>query len=236
MLKVPLAFLFDVDNTLLDNDRFTAELTAWLDQAFGRDERERYWAIYAARREQLGYADYLGTLQAFRAGSCAQMQLQATASFLLDYPFQDLLYPDALAAVRLLAALAPVVIVSDGDIVFQPHKIRRSGLAAAFSDRVLIYVHKQDSLDDLQSRFSADHYVMIDDKPKLLAAMKQRLGDRLTSVFVRQGHYAAEAGAGTTEPSPDISIARIGDLLGLTLADFQPAPAHALTSNAPEAP
>ena len=236
MLKVPLVFLFDVDNTLLDNDRFTAELTAWLDQAFGREERERYWAAYSARREELGYADYLGALQVFRAGSTAQVKLQETASFLIDYPFQELLYPDALAAVRHLAALAPVVIVSDGDIVFQPHKIRRSGLAAAFSDRVLIYVHKQESLDDLQSRFSADHYVMIDDKPKLLAAMKQRLGDRLTSVFVRQGHYATEAGAGTTEPLPDMSLARIGDLLALSLADFPLAPLQAPTITVPEAP
>jgi FMN phosphatase YigB (HAD superfamily) len=227
VLKAPLMFLFDVDNTLLDNDRFTADLTAWLDQAFGTAERERYWAIYAAGREKSGYADYLGALQAFRAGSSAQPQLQATAQFLLEYPFERLLYPDALAAVRHLAALAPVTIVSDGDMVFQPHKIHRSGLAAAFSDRVLVYVHKQESLDDLQARFSASHYVMIDDKPRLLAAMKQVLGARLTTIFVRQGHYASEPAAAGVLPAPDRAIDRIADLIGLSLADFPAAaPAH----------
>ena len=236
MLSAPLVFLFDVDNTLLDNDRFNAELSGWLDQAFGQVERERYWAIYATQREQNGYADYLGALQQFRFGSVAQVQLQETADFLLEYPFERLLYPQALAAVAHLAAMAPVVIVSDGDMVFQPHKIRRSGIAAAFVERVLIYVHKQDSLDDLQARFRADHYVMIDDKPKLLAAMKQVLGARLTTVFVRQGHYANDASAAPVDPPPDRTIDRIGDLLGLSLADFPPAPAHAPNNTAPETP
>ena len=236
MLSVPLVFLFDVDNTLLDNDRFTADLSSWLDRAFGRGERERYWAIYATRREQAGYADYLGTLQAFRSGSHAQAQLQSTADFLLEYPFADLLYPGALAAVAHLAAMAPVVVVSDGDMVFQPHKIRRSGIAAAFSERVLIYLHKQESLDDLQSRFRADHYVMVDDKPRLLAAMKQVLGARLTTVFVRQGHYATDPEAATIEPAPDLRIARIGDLLEMSLADFPRTLAHATTSTTTEKP
>ena len=235
-MTVPVTFLFDVDNTLLDNDRFTAELTTWLDQAFGQAQRERYWRIYSAIREQSGFADYLGALQQFRTGNAAQAQLQATSEFLLGFAFERLLYPDALAAVAHLTTLGPTVIVSDGDMVFQPHKIKRSGLASAFGGRVLIYQHKQESLDDLQARFPSGHYVMIDDKPRLLAAMKSQLGARLTTVFVRQGHYATEIGGAPVEPKPDLSIARIGDLIGMSLADFRLAPSTAASPTVSETP
>ena len=230
----PLVFWLDVDNTLLDNDRFGADVSAWIDQSFGVAERERYWAIYAALRDQLGYADYLGAVQQFRAGATAPAELQRMGEFLLEYPFAERLYPQALEAIAHLATLGPVVIVSDGDMVFQPRKIRHSGLAAAVSERVLIYVHKQESLADLKQRFPAAHYVMVDDKPLLLAEMKRTMGAELTSIFVRQGHYAADSASATIDPAPDRSIACIGDLRAMRAADFHASAALAPTVAAPE--
>jgi FMN phosphatase YigB (HAD superfamily) len=232
----PVVFLLDVDNTLLDNDRFKTELSAWLEHGFGAIERQRYWKIYDALREQLGYADYLGALQEFRGASAAQAELQLTSDFLLEYPFAKLLYPDTLQAIAHLAAFGRVVIVSDGDMVFQPRKIRLSGLAAAVNHHVLIYVHKQRSLADLELRFPAARYVMVDDKPLLLAAMKQILGAQLSTVFVRQGHYAAESAGKIIEPPPDRTIERIGDLLAFALNDFFPAAASAPPAPAKELP
>lgn len=235
MLSVsPLVFWLDVDNTLLDNDRFSADVSAWIDQAFGVAERERYWAIYRALREQLGYADYLGAVQQFRAAATAPAELQRMGEFLLEYPFAERLYPHALEAIAHLATIGPVLIVSDGDMVFQPRKIRRSGLAAAVAERVLVYVHKQEALADLQRRFPASHYVMVDDKPLLLAQMKRKLGAKLTSVFVRQGHYAAESASAIIDPAPDRDIACIGELRALGAADFHASPVLATTDAAPE--
>ena len=217
-----MVFLFDVDNTLLDNDHFTADLTAHLDAAFGKSERERYWAIYAELRQTLGYADYLATLQSFRKDSVKEKDsaLLQMSSFLLDYPFDERLYSNALAAIQHLGLLGITAILSDGDIVFQPRKVQRSGLWDAFAGQVLITVHKEQNLAEMQERFPASHYVMIDDKPKLLAAMKKVLDDRVTTVFVRQGHYALESFATPIAPAPDISIECIGDLLALQLSDF----------------
>lgn len=219
-----MVFLFDVDNTLLDNDHFTADLTAHLDAAFGKSERERYWTIYAELRQTLGYADYLATLQSFRKDSVKEKDtaLLQMSFFLLDYPFDERLYPNALAAIQHLGLLGITAILSDGDIVFQPRKVQRSGLWDAFAGRVLITVHKEQNLAEMQERFPASHYVMIDDKPKLLAAMKKVLDDRVTTVFVRQGHYALESLATPIAPAPDISIECIGDLLALQLSDFIP--------------
>ena len=217
-----MVFLFDVDNTLLDNDHFTADLTAHLDAAFGKSERERYWAIYAELRQTLGYADYLATLQSFRKDSVKEKDsaLLQMSSFMLDYPFDERLYSNALAAIQHLGLLGITAILSDGDIVFQPRKVQRSGLWDAFAGQVLITVHKEQNLAEMQERFPASHYVMIDDKPKLLTAMTKGLDDRVTTVFVRQGHYALESFATPITPAPDISIACIGDLLALQLSDF----------------
>jgi FMN phosphatase YigB (HAD superfamily) len=213
-------FLLDVDNTLLDNDRFTAELGDWLGQAFGADERARYWALYEQLKRELGYADYLGALQAFRAGNRDQARLQQAEEFLLDFPFAGLLYPDALAVVAHLRTIAPVLILSDGDMVFQPRKIRRSGLAAAVDGQVLIYVHKQRSLQDLRERMPARSYAMVDDKPLLLSEMLRAADFPLQAIFVRQGHYAAATDPATLDPAPARSIARIGDLLAFSSQDF----------------
>ena len=216
-----VVFLLDVDNTLLDNDRFAADLGDTLGQAFGTTERDRYWAIYAQLRDELGYADYLGALQRFRTGLDNDPSLLQMSAYLLEYPFAERLYPHALDTVAHLRTLGPTAILSDGDVVFQPRKIQHAGLWKALRGEVLIYLHKQQMLVAMQQRYPAAHYVMVDDKPQILAEMKQRLGHKLTTVFVRQGHYAAAAPA-ELQPAPDLTIACIGDLRGRKLEDFLP--------------
>ena len=213
-----VVFLLDVDNTLLDNDRFVADLGAHLAEDFGADQRDRYWSIFAALREELSYADYLAALQKFRVGLDGDPALLRMSSFMLDYPFASRLYPRALEAIAYLATQGLPVILSDGDVVFQPRKIQRSGIWNAVQGRVLIDVHKERALDAMQLCFPAPHYVMVDDKPVLLATMKRVLAERLTTVFVRQGHYATQAATIAIDPQPDLSIARIGDLLDHDLA------------------
>jgi FMN phosphatase YigB (HAD superfamily) len=209
-------FLLDVDNTLLDNDRFSADLDARLERDFGLAQRIRYRDFYAALRDQLGYADYLGAMQEFRSGLDDDTDLLQMSAFLLNYPFAERVYPRALETIAHLHSLGTPVVLSDGDIVFQPRKIQRSGLWDAVQGRVLVYLHKERMLDAMQRRFPARHYVMVDDKPHLLAAMKAAMGDRLTTVFVQQGHYAMDAIGDCIDPAPDITIARIADLLGFT--------------------
>jgi FMN phosphatase YigB (HAD superfamily) len=217
-------FLLDVDNTLLDNDRFGADLGARLEQAFGAVECRRYWAIFAQLREQLGLADYLGSLQAFRSGLDDHPDLLAMSEFLLEYPFAARLFPRALNAVAHLNALGRTAVLSDGDIVYQPRKIQRSGIWDAVEGRVMIYLHKERVLDHVLQRYPAAHYVMVDDKPNLLAAMKSTLKDKLTTVFVRQGHYALAPESTSVDPAPDMTIERIADLINHTLSDFQERP------------
>jgi FMN phosphatase YigB (HAD superfamily) len=224
VLTDSLVFLLDVDNTLLDNDRFAADLGSRLESCFGAAERARYWEIFARRREALGLADYLGALQDFRVGLDDDPQLLGMSDFLLEYPFADRFFPRALEAVAHLRTLGLPVVLSDGDIVFQPRKIRRSGIEAAVEGRVLIYLHKEKVLDHMQQRYPAKHYVMVDDKANLLAAMKSVLGERLTTVFVRQGHYALAADSKSAQPAPDLAIERIGDLLNHNLIDFKVQP------------
>jgi FMN phosphatase YigB (HAD superfamily) len=215
-----VVFLLDVDDTLLDNDRLTKDLGDRLESAFGAAERARYWELFGRRREALGLADYLGALQEFRTGLDDNPQLLAMSDFLLEYPFASRLYPQALEAIAHLRTLGLPVVLSDGDIVFQPRKIQRSGIWAAVEGRVLIYLHKEKMLEPMQQRYPAKHYVMVDDKANLLGAMKSALGARLTTVFVRQGHYALAAESKSAEPAPDLVIERIGDLLNHDLTDF----------------
>jgi FMN phosphatase YigB (HAD superfamily) len=217
-----LVFLFDVDNTLLDNDRFAADLRGHLDETFGAAQAQRYWGLYEALRQELGYADYLGAVQRFRQGLEDQPALLELAHFLIAYPFPERLFPHALDVLAHLQRIAPTVILSDGDVVFQPHKIRVAGLWQAVQGRVLIYVHKERVLEAMQQHFPARHYVMVDDKPQILAAMKQALGARLTTVFVRQGHYARAGGA--EAPPPDITLQHIGDMLTLPPQTWQVSP------------
>jgi FMN phosphatase YigB (HAD superfamily) len=217
-------FLLDVDNTLLDNDRFTADLGDRLEQSFGPEERARYWNLFAQLREQIGLADYLGSLQAFRAGLDDHPELLDMSAFLLEYPFAARLFPRALDAVAHLSGLGCPVILSDGDIVFQPRKIHRSGIWDAVGGRVMIYLHKERVLDHVQERYPAKHYVMVDDKPNLLAAMKSTLKNRMTTVFVRQGHYALAPESNSVQPAPDLVIERIEDLIRCQLSDFKVPP------------
>lgn len=218
--RVEVAFLLDVDNTLLDNDRFGSDLGAHLSEAFGARERDRYWKIYEQMRDAAGYADYLGALQRFRIDAKETDALLRAAQFMLEYPFAQRLYPNALETLAHLRTLGSVTIVSDGDIVFQPRKIRRAGLWQAVDGRVLIYLHKQKRLEAIERSCPARHYVMVEDKPQLLADMKRQLDDRLTTVFVRQGHYALDPAQQHVDPAPDRVIECIGELRNYTHADF----------------
>jgi len=213
--------LVDVDNTLLDNDHFLVDLRERLKQSFGAAQEARFWQIFNDRRREIGLADYLGTLQLFRTGVDDLPQLLQMSDFLLDYPFSSLVFPEARAALTHLGNCGKTVLLSDGDMVFQPRKIHRSGLWDAVSGRVLIYVHKEKVLDDVQQRYPAAHYVVVDDKPNLLAAMKRVLKAKLTTVFIRQGQYALAPDADSYEPAPDRVIERIGNLINLTSSDFQ---------------
>lgn len=207
---VPLAFLLDVDNTLLDNDRFASDLTAWLTAKFGETQQQRYWSLYEEERARLGYADYLAAAQRFREGLEQHPALMDLGVQMLDYPFAERRYPQVPAVLEHLRSIGPTAILSDGDVVFQPRKIRRSGLWQALEGQVLIYIHKQQMLEAMQQRIPADHYVMVDDKASILTAMKQVLGERLTTVWVKQGHYAKLA---ITGPPPDLTLDCIADLL-----------------------
>jgi FMN phosphatase YigB (HAD superfamily) len=214
-------FLLDVDNTLLDNDRFAADLTRKLDELFGHPARERYWSEFERLRAESGFADYLGALQRFRSGLDDDPNLLKISGFLLEYPFADLVFPEALAAIAHLRGFGRAVVLSDGDVVFQPRKIHRSGIWDAVGGDVLIYIHKEQVLDHVRARMPAQHYVMVDDKTRLLAAMKRSWGDRLTTVFVRQGHYARAPESNDVQPAPDRVIERIADLRTLQPHDFE---------------
>ncbi|PUA18809.1 HAD family hydrolase [Glaciimonas sp. PCH181] len=207
-----IVFLFDCDNTLLDNDRVQFDLQTHLAQEFGEANRDRYWQIFEALRVELGYADYLGALQRYRLGAMNDPRLLQMSAFLVDYPFADRLYPGALDVLARFGAWGPTVILSDGDVVFQPRKIQRSGLWDAVEGRVLIYIHKEKMLDDLQLRYPARHYVMVDDKLRILAAMKSVMGEKLSTVFPRQGHYALDAGEVAAYPEADFTVECIGEL------------------------
>jgi FMN phosphatase YigB (HAD superfamily) len=220
----PIVFLLDVDNTLLDNDRIQQDLKDHLERLYGRDARDRYWRILEDLFSELGYRDYLGALQRFRAEHPCEVELLAMSSYLIDYPFVSRLFPSTLKVLKRLGGFGPTVILSDGDVVFQPHKVERAGLRDAVDGRVLIYIHKEEALDDVERRFPAEHYVLIDDKPRILAAVKRFWGDRVTTVFARQGSYARDPQTVGTLPSPDVTIERIGDLLGVDLAQLRPAP------------
>ena len=206
-------FLLDVDNTLLDNDAIQADLSRHLEQSFGAACRDHYWTIFEELRSELGYADYLGALQKYRLEITSDHQLLLMSSFLIDYPFASRLYPGALQAILHCRRWGPVAILSDGDVVFQPRKVARSGLFEVFDGRVLIYVHKEMELEDVERRFPADHYVMVDDKVRILTAMKEVWRHRLTTVFVKQGHYAHDPKHLAGYPPADLSLERVGDLV-----------------------
>jgi FMN phosphatase YigB (HAD superfamily) len=218
----PIVYLVDVDNTLIDNDGIQEDLKEHFDQAYGLASRIRYWRILEKLFEEVGYRDYLGALQRYRAEHPRQVELLSMSSFLIDYPFAERLYPAALAVLERLRALGPTVILSDGDVVFQPRKVERSGLWDAVDGHVLIYIHKEQALEDVERRYPADHYVLVDDKPRILAAVKQVWGDRVTTVLPRQGSYAHDPEALATFAPADVTIKSIGDLLDYDLPRLGP--------------
>ena len=213
-----VVFLFDVDNTLLDNDRVTTDLKRHLEREVGHERQQRYWAIFEELRSQLGYADYLGALQRYRIEYPRDPHLLTVSSYLVNYPFANRLYPNALDVLDHCKERGPVVILSDGDVVFQPRKIERAGLFEAVEKNVLIYVHKELELDDVERRYPASQYVMVDDKLRILTAIKKIWGARVTTVFPRQGHYARDPQILATYPPADVTIGRIGELLEYDLS------------------
>jgi hypothetical protein len=213
MILPTMVVLFDVDNTLLDNDRITADLKEHLKQEVGPARERHYWAIFEQLRHELGYVDYLGALQRYRVQFPRDPHLLTVSHFFVNYPFAERLFPHALDVVRHVQPWGKAVILSDGDVVFQPRKIDCSGLLQAVAGHVLIYIHKEDELEDVACRYPADHYVLVDDKLRILTAVKARWGKRVTTVFVRQGHYATEPEALRSFPAADLSLERIGDFL-----------------------
>jgi len=215
-----LVFLFDVDNTLLDNDAVQEDLRDYLLREHGAPCRDRYWELFEELRGEVGYADYLGALERFRLEAMHDPRVLRMANWLIDYDFRSRLYPGALDVVQFVQQWGPAVILSDGDAVFQPRKVQRSGLWGAVADRVLIFIHKEEELDEVERLFPAKHYIMIDDKLRILDAMKRHWGDRVTTVFPRQGHYATDKAALARYKHGDRSVTRIGDLLDWDLSDF----------------
>jgi FMN phosphatase YigB (HAD superfamily) len=221
MTETPdVVFLFDVDNTLIDNDRVQAHLMEHLEQTYGVATRDRYWEIFEELRNELGYADYLGALERYRIEAMHRPEVLRMSSWLVDYPFADRLYPGALDAVKHVQQWGTIVILSDGDAVFQPRKVERSGLWQAFDNRVLIYIHKEQELEYVGRLYPADHYVLIDDKLRILSAVKKIWGERVTTVFPKQGHYAFDSNMLADYPPADIELAKIGDLLTYGLSAF----------------
>jgi len=206
-----IVFLFDVDNTLIDNDRVAADLKRHLKETVGEGCEQRYWDIFEKLRAELGYADYLGALQRYRIEQPREPKLLEVSYFMINYPFANRLYPESLDAVEHAKELGRAAILSDGDVVFQPRKVDRSGLYDMFEGHVLIYVHKEAELADVEAKYPAEHYVMVDDKVRLLAAMKEYWGKRVTTVFPRQGHYALDEKLVAQYRRPDITLERIGE-------------------------
>ncbi len=223
-----VVFLFDVDNTLLDNDAVQRDLSQLLEREFDAATRDRYWVIFEALRSEFGYADYLGSLQRYRFENPGNARLARVSEFLLDYPFASRLYPGALAAIAHLQRLGTTVILSDGDVVLQPRKIRHAGLWNAVGGRVLIFIHKEQMLDTVERSYPAHHYVMVDDKLRILTTVKQHWGARVTSIFPRQGHYAHDASVIAANPPADVSIEGIGELAGFDFEQFAFSPASAV--------
>ena len=216
-----LVFLFDIDNTLIDNDAVQDDLRSHLRLNFGEAAEQRYWAIFEELRNELGYADYLGALERYRAEDLHDPRLLRMSSWLVDYSFADRLYPGAFDVVGHVRQWGRPVVLSDGDAVFQPRKIERSGLWKTFEDDILIYIHKEEELADVERMYPAKGYVLIDDKLRILAAVKAIWTDRVTTVFPRQGHYANDPKAIAAYPAADVEVERIGDLMALGRAAFE---------------
>lgn len=218
-----VVFLFDVDNTLLDNDRVSKDLQIFLEKEVGSKRSNRYWEIFETLRAELGYADYLGALQRYRVENPYDSHLLAVSTYLVNYPFANRLFPNSLDVIEYCKQFGKVVILSDGDVVFQPRKVERSGLYEAVDGNILIYIHKELELDDVERRYPAEQYVLVDDKIRILTAIKKSWGAKVTTVFPKQGHYALDEKEVSKYPKADITLERIGDLLNFK-ANFPVTP------------
>jgi len=213
----PVVFLLDIDNTLVNNDAVVADLMKHLERDVGVERQKRYWEFFEQLRGELGYADYLGALQRYRVAYPRDFKILDASMYLVDYPFANRLFPNSLDAIEHARNMGKAIILSDGDVVFQPHKIYRSGIYDAIDGEVLIYIHKETELDDVAQRYPADHYVLVDDKVRILAEVKRQWGTRVTTVFPRQGHYANDPKEVAKYPAPDFTIERIGEFLKFDL-------------------
>ncbi len=218
MIPSPIVFLVDVDNTLLDNDRVQNDIKCYLDREFGVSSRERYWAILEQLFTELGYRDYLGALQRLRVEYPQDIHLLSMSSFLVDYPFANRLYPGSLDVLERFRSWGQTVILSDGDVVFQPRKVERSGISEAVEGNVLVYIYKEEALDDVERRYPAAHYILMDDKLRILTAVKRAWRSRVTAIFARQGQYAHDLNMIVACPPADLTVERIGDLLRYDLS------------------
>lgn len=220
MMTYGTVFLFDVDNTLLDNDRVTVDLRKFLEKEVGAPRSDRYWEIFEELRKELGYADYLGSLQRYRIEHPYDSHLLAVSTYLVNYPFANRLFPNSLDVLERCSQFGRVVILTDGDVVFQPRKIERSGLFEAVDRNILIYIHKEQELEDVERRFPSKRYFLIDDKIRILTAIKDHWGERVTTVFPKQGHYACDETEVSKYPRADITIGTIGEMLELDLSSM----------------
>lgn len=212
-MTLSTVFLVDVDNTLLDNDAIQQDLKDHLAKTYGDATRDRYWRILEDLFVELGYRDYIGALQRYRDEHPFHVELLSMSAWLMDYPFADRLFPRALQVLRHLQGLGPTAILTDGDAVFQPRKVQRAGIAAAVQSHVLIYIHKEEALADIERRYPSDHYIFFDDKLRILDAVKSVWRERVTTVFVRQGSYAHDGKALAALPPADFTIEHIGNVL-----------------------
>ena len=215
-----LVVCFDIDDTLLDNDQMEADLSEFLMKTFGANGRDRYHELFEATRSEFGYADFLGASERFRMDDIHEPLAYDLSNWLLDYPFPTRLYPHALDAIESVKPFGTPIIVSDGDGVYQPHKIARSGLQEIFQKRVLIYIHKENEIADIERHYPSAHYVFVDDKIKILSSLKEQWGDRVTTVFVTQGHYANDAALRAQYPEADVTLDGVGDLRGIDLSQL----------------
>ena len=219
-LSNSIVFLVDVDNTLIDNDRIQDDIKRHLDRDFGVACRERYWAILEQLFTDLGYRDYLGALQRYRVEHPQDIHLLSMSSFLVDYPFANRLYPGSLDVLERFRSWGQTVILSDGDVVFQPRKVERSGIFEAVEGNVLIYIHKEEALDDVERRYPAEHYVLVDDKLRILSTIKKIWRSRVTTVLPKQGQYAHDPKVLADCPPADLTVERIGELLDYDLPEL----------------
>ncbi len=199
----------DFDNTLFDNDGLKADLNQQLSKVLTPAQVQRFWELYEQERHEEGTVDYPATMERFRS-EISPALADRVWSLIWDYPFATRLFPGSLAVLAHLTALrARPSVVSDGDPLYQPHKIALSGVAAAVQDRVKVYIHKQDHLQEILAWQPADHYIMVDDKAQILADLARLAPGTFTTVHVKQGHYATAP----ADPAPDIELAHISDLL-----------------------